>query len=176
MRRSIELEELAHYRTNATSHDPVFESAVAAALYQQYSDDHDPAVLAEIMDSCVLVDFEYLVGARLDIRSNIQRGFRKTIKLLDPYGAKRNTRITKTCRNCGTDYHPSVSNELKSEYCSRSCQHEGLIKAVCPQGHAYTPENTYRKGNKKQCRTCMRERSRARKRAARMLRLAGDAA
>lgn len=176
MNRSPDLEELAHYRQNATSHDPVYDAAVASERYREYSDDYDQGVLAEIEDSCVLVDFEYLAAVHLDVRGNIQRGDRKTIKLLDPYGAKRNTRVTKICANCGNNYHPSLNNELKSVYCSRSCQHESLVKGACPKGHTYTPENTYRKGNKKECRTCMRDRSKARKRAVRAVRLAGDAA
>ena len=37
----------------------------------------------------------------------------------------------------------------------------------CPQGHEYTPENTYTWKNMRHCRTCRRERNASRARAAR---------
>lgn len=34
-------------------------------------------------------------------------------------------------------------------------------KTHCPRGHAYTPENAYRNGNRRNCRACQRDRQRA---------------
>lgn len=38
-----------------------------------------------------------------------------------------------------------------------------LSKTHCPQGHKYTPENTYRYGNGRHCRTCAIEKTQARR-------------
>ena len=42
--------------------------------------------------------------------------------------------------------------------------HRNKVKTHCPQGHEYTPENTYVWGDRnfRQCRTCTRERGRKR--------------
>lgn len=42
-------------------------------------------------------------------------------------------------------------------------------KTVCPQGHGYTPENTYYVGSRRHCRECGRQRSRLQYQAARQV-------
>lgn len=52
------------------------------------------------------------------------------------------------------------SNELDKV---RNGNHNNAKKTHCPQGHEYTPENTYRRSNgARMCRTCHRDRERAR--------------
>jgi hypothetical protein len=66
------------------------------------------------------------------------------------------------CRNpscCNPDHLEAVTN---AENIRRGTQGQWQrSKTHCPQGHAYTPENTYvcNKG-KRQCQTCKRERGR----------------
>lgn len=72
-------------------------------------------------------------------------------------------------------YQRAHFNKLKGgptwrgRFCSKTCQgkHIGQIKAArqrakthCPQGHEYTPDNTYQWKRGRTCRACQAERSR----------------
>ena len=40
------------------------------------------------------------------------------------------------------------------------------MKTHCPQGHEYTPDNIYRRGKWRHCKTCVKARVAARRKAA----------
>lgn len=44
-------------------------------------------------------------------------------------------------------------------------RHRGQKRTHCPRGHAYTPENTYCYGGKRECRQCHNDRRRATRQA-----------
>lgn len=71
--------------------------------------------------------------------------------------------IDHLCRNracINPDHMEPVTN---AENLRRGAR--GRMVTQCAQGHAYTPENTYLKGNGcRACRTCRRDRDRARRR------------
>lgn len=53
--------------------------------------------------------------------------------------------------------------------CAKRGRHHWALKTHCPQGHEYTPDNTYVNGGRRTCRTCALRRARehaARKAAA----------
>lgn len=67
--------------------------------------------------------------------------------------------MTGDCTVCG---HPTLRPEGHADWCERIgkfladdlARAYGAHRTHCPAGHEYTPENTYRYGNQRQCRAC----------------------
>lgn len=53
---------------------------------------------------------------------------------------------------------------------TRNGGNHNALKTHCPQGHPYTPDNTYMSGGSRKCRTCVIRRVVERKRARRVAR------
>ncbi len=70
-----------------------------------------------------------------------------------------------TCRNTRC-VNPDHLDPVTSEVHDNERSHPGaynLVKARCPQGHAYTPENTRMRANHRHCRRCDIDRGRRRR-------------
>ena len=66
-----------------------------------------------------------------------------------------------TNRHCVNPAHLEAVTAHENNMRSSSAAALHAVKTHCPQGHEYTPENTYSYGSGRQCRTCSKNRKRA---------------
>ena len=60
------------------------------------------------------------------------------------------------CRNegCVEWAHAEPVTAQENAHREQRANGRGIARTHCPTGHAYTPQNTYRNGNKRFCRQC----------------------
>lgn len=74
--------------------------------------------------------------------------------------------IDHLCRNrrCSNPWHLEQvdfkTNRQRGRFLTGPENHTGA-RTMCPQGHSYTEENTYRNSGRRYCRMCMKQRMRA---------------
>lgn len=109
---------------------------------------------------------DFGVGGR-----KVERSHRVAYKLVKgpiPEGLQ----IDHLCRNrrcCNPEHLEAVSpaENTRRGYAGLHKRIEQLAKTHCPQGHEYTPENTYVWNGKRNCKICVMARQRRRRAAAR---------